>query len=88
MKSLVIIGLLVITLALGAIQAADSRFHSRQLMSEIYAVKSQTDKMRLEWSQLILEISTLTNEGIIYQFAEQQLNMNVPKAQTVIYRTH
>lgn len=86
MKSLMILGGLVITLAIGAVQVADSRYHTRQLMSEIQAIKSQRDNMRLEWSQLILEESTLTDEAIIYRMAEKRLNMALPMAQEVVYR--
>lgn len=86
MKSIVILGVLVITLAFGAIQVADSRFHARQLMSEIQATKSERDAMRLEWSQLVLEESTLTDEAIIYQVAEKTLNMALPTVQEVVYR--
>lgn len=87
MKSVVILGSLIVALAFGAVQVADSRYHTRQLMSQIQAVKSERDAMRLEWSQLILEESTLTDEAIIYQVAEQNLNMALPTVQEVVYRT-
>lgn len=86
MKSLVVLGGMVATLAVGAVQVAESRYHARQLMSEIQNTKSQRDNMRLEWSQLILEESTLTDEAIIYQVAESNLNMALPTAQDVVYR--
>ncbi len=87
MKSIVILGVLVMTLAIGAVQVADSRFHTRQLMSDIQATKAKRDAMRLEWSQLILEESTLTDEAIIYQVAERNLNMALPTVHKVVYRT-
>ncbi len=87
MKSVIILGSLVVFLGVGAVQVAESRYHARQLMSEIRSIKSKTDKMRLEWSQLILEATLLTNEGAIYEFAEDRLNMTLPRAQEVVYRT-
>lgn len=86
MKSLVILGGLVATLAVGAVQVAESRYHARQLMSDIQSTKALRDNMRLEWSQLVLEESTLTDEAIIYQVAENNLNMALPTAQDVVYR--
>ncbi len=85
MKNLMLIAL-VVSLAVGAVCVADTRYRSRQLMSEIHEIKSETDKMRLEWSQLILEAATLTNEGSVYEFAERDLKMTLPRAQNVVYR--
>lgn len=87
MKSVVILGILVVSLAIGAVQVAESRYHGRQLMSQIQAVKSERDTMRLEWSQLVLEESTLTDEAIIYQYAEKRLGMALPTSQDVVFRT-
>lgn len=86
MKAVVILGGLVFSLAIGAVQVAESRYQSRQLMAEIQAIKSIRDNMRLEWSQLVLEESTLTDEAIIYQVAEKRLGMALPTAQDVVYR--
>ncbi len=87
MKSIIVLGMLVFSLVFGAVQVAESRYQTRQLMSQIQAVKAERDAMRLEWSQLVLEESTLTDEAIIYQLAERKLNMALPTAQEVVYRT-
>ncbi|MBS9781167.1 MAG: cell division protein FtsL [Gammaproteobacteria bacterium] len=87
MKSMIVLGMLVFTLVIGAVQVAESRYQARQLMGQIQAIKSERDAMRLEWSQLVLEESTLTDEAIIYQVAESRLNMALPTAQEVVYRT-
>ncbi|PIE45657.1 MAG: cell division protein FtsL [Gammaproteobacteria bacterium] len=86
MKVVVILGGLVVTLAIGAVQVAESRYQTRQLMSQIQSIKSQRDSMRLEWSQLILEESTLTDEAIIYQMAEKDLGMALPTARAVVFK--
>ncbi len=86
MKAIVILSGLVLSLAIGGVQVAESRYQSRQLMSEIQAIKSARDAMRLEWSQLVLEESTLTDEAVIYQVAEKRLGMALPTAQDVVYR--
>ncbi len=87
MKVVMILGGLVFSLAIGAVQVAESRYESRQLMSKIQEVKSARDGMRLEWSQLVLEESTLTDEAVIYQVAEKRLGMSLPTAKDVVYRT-
>lgn len=87
MKTVLILGALVGTLAIGAVQVAESRYQTRQLMSQIQSIKSERDTMRLEWSQLVLEESTLTDEAIIYQVAEQSLGMALPTVQEVVYRS-
>lgn len=86
MKAIMILGALVVSLAVGAVQVAESRFQTRRLMSRIQAVKAERDMLRLEWSQLVLEESTLTDEAIIYQVAEKNLGMALPKSQEVVYR--
>ncbi len=88
MKSMMILGAMVVSLAIGAVQVAESRYHARQLMSDIQSTKTARDDMRLEWSQLVLEESTLTDEAIIYQMAESNLKMALPTAQDVVYRLH
>lgn len=85
MKTIWVLGSLVISLAIGAVQVAESNYETRQLMSEIQNMKSSRDAMRLEWSQLVLEESTLTDETIIYQVAEKRLGMSLPTAQRVVY---
>lgn len=88
MKTLMVLGGLVVTLALGAVQVAESRYQTRQLMSQIQSVKSERDNMRLEWSQLVLEESTLTDETIIYQVAEKRLEMALPTSHDVVFNSN
>lgn len=88
MKTLMILGGLVVSLAIGAVQVAESRYQTRQLMAQIQSVKSARDSMRLEWSQLVLEESTLTDETIIYQVAEQSLNMALPTSEDVVFNNN
>ncbi len=87
MKIALVLGSLVLSLAIGAVQVAESRYQTRQLMSKIQSVKAERDDMRLEWSQLVLEESTLTDEAIIYQVAEKSLGMALPTSQEVVYRS-
>ncbi len=86
MKAIIVLGSFVVALAVGAVQVAESRYQARQLMSQIQRVKIERDAMRLTWSQLVLEESTLTDEAIIYQVAEKSLGMALPKSQEVVYR--
>lgn len=88
MKTLMVLGGLVVSLALGAVQVAESRYQTRQLMSQIQSVKSERDNMRLEWSQLVLEESTLTDETIIYQVAEKRLEMALPTSHDVVFNSN
>ena len=86
MKSVIILGALVISLAVGAVHVAESRYQTRKLMSDIHSLKSYRDAMRLEWSQLILEESMLTDEAIIYQVAEKKLGMALPTTRVLVFR--
>ncbi|MBS9778253.1 MAG: cell division protein FtsL [Gammaproteobacteria bacterium] len=88
MKTMLVLSALVFSLAIGAAQVSDSRYQARLLMSKIQSVKEERDAMRLEWSQLVLEESTLTDEAIIYQVAERSLGMALPTVQEVVYSTH
>lgn len=88
MKAVVILGGLVMTLAVGAVQVAESRYQTRKLMGQIQSVKVARDNMRLSWSQLVLEESTLTDEAIIYQVAEKNLGMALPTSHEVVYNVN
>lgn len=85
MKTMWILGSLLFVLAIGCVQVAESSYEARKLMSQIQTIKSERDAMRLEWSQLVLEESTLTDESIVYRFAENNLGMKLPTTQKVVY---
>lgn len=72
-------------LAANAILKAGSSYQERQLISHIQKIRKQHDNMRLQWAQLRLEASTLTDERVVYQIAEKNLGMGLPIAQAVVY---
>lgn len=78
-------GVLVVTFALGSIQATESGYQVRQMMSKIQAVKVERDQMRLEWSQLALERATMKDEAQLYHVAQKSLGMALPTSQKVVF---
>ncbi len=85
MKTLLILGSLLLLLVVGSIQAIESSYESRNLMSQVQTLKNDRNEMLLNWSKLVLEESMLTDETIVYQFAEKKLNLVVPTSKKVVF---
>ncbi len=87
MKSIFILGSLLLLLVTGSIHTIESSYETRRLMSQIQTIKNQRNDILLTWSKLVLEESMLTDEAIVYQFAEQKLDLVVPTSEKVVFTT-
>ncbi|OEY66691.1 cell division protein FtsL [Marinobacter sp. X15-166B] len=80
---LVFLGLVTV-LIVSAIGVVVSSHQNRQLFNALSQLQQQRDGYHREWSQLLLEQSSLGAHGRIEQQAAQQLGMTVPGKQDIV----
>ncbi|HLF67217.1 MAG TPA: cell division protein FtsL [Gammaproteobacteria bacterium] len=78
----VIIGLLLFFTALAIVYFKHS---NRQLLIELHAMQAERDELNSEWSQLLLEESTLVMHSRVEHVATQALDMQAPRDEEVIW---
>lgn len=72
-------------LLLSALAVIGSKYQSRALFIEIQAQKIKLDKHEVEWGQLQLELTTLTEENRVERVAKDQLKLKMPARGQIIY---
>ncbi|MGA2655090.1 MAG: cell division protein FtsL [Gammaproteobacteria bacterium] len=58
---------------------------NRQLLIELHDLQKQRDALNSEWSQLLLEESTLITHSRVERIATEELHMFVPKDKDIIW---
>ena len=77
--------LLVIMLMLSAIAVIYSKYQSRLIFIEIQKKEKELDDYEVEWGQLQLELTTLTEENRIEVDARNRLLLTLPAQNKIIY---
>ncbi|MFA6037512.1 MAG: cell division protein FtsL [Legionellales bacterium] len=77
-----IIGILLFLTALAIVYFKHS---NRQLLIEVHTLQTQRDALNSEWSQLLLEESTLITHSRVERIATQELHMHVPHDKEIIW---
>ena len=77
--------LLVIMLMLSAIAVIYSKYQSRLIFIEIQKKEKELDDYEVEWGQLQLELTTLTEENRIEVDARNRLLLTLPTQNKIIY---
>jgi len=81
---LLLVSLLSILL-LSALAVIGSKYQSRDLFIAIQTQKIKLDKYEVEWGQLQLELTTLTEENRVERVAKEQLKLKMPALGQIIY---
>lgn len=76
---------LVFVLLASAMAVIVNKYHSRGLFIEIQKQESALDKYEIEWGQLQLELTTLTEENRVERVAKEQLRLVIPERKNIIY---
>lgn len=76
---------LVIVFLASALAVIGSKYQSRTLFIEIQTQKVNLDRFEVEWGQLQLELTTLTEENRVEQVAKKQLKLRMPVREKIIY---
>ncbi len=76
---------LVVILMISALAVIQSKYHSRSLFIQIQAQEKKLDNYEIEWGQLQLELTMLTEENRIERVAKKQLKLEMPQRKEIIY---
>ncbi len=76
---------LVVILMISALAVIQSKYHSRSLFIQIQAQEKKLDSYEIEWGQLQLELTMLTEENRIERVAKKQLKLEMPQRKEIIY---
>lgn len=77
----IIMSVLVLVQALGVIYTKHTK---RIVHTKIQALYGQRDKLQVEWSQLLLELSTWQSDARVERIAREKLGMVVPDKVNVL----
>ncbi len=76
---------LVFILLISALAVIESKYHSRSLFIDIQAKEKKLDNYEVEWGQLQLELTMLTEENRVEQIAKKQLKLKIPQRKEIVY---
>lgn len=79
-----LIGLVVLFL-ISALAVIKSKYHSRLVFIEIQKQEKWLDHTEVEWGQLQLELTMLTEENRIERVAKEKLKLTMPHRENIIY---
>jgi cell division protein FtsL len=77
-----ILGILLFFTALAIVYFKHS---NRQLLIEVHALQTERDALNSEWTQLLLEESTLVTHSRVERIATQELHMKLPENNEIMW---
>lgn len=80
-----IVGTLLLALLVSAMAVIYSKYYSRLLFIEIQKQEAALDQYEVEWGQLQLELTTLTEENRVELVAQNKLKLVIPPRDKIIY---
>jgi cell division protein FtsL len=76
---------LLIVLLVSALAVIYSKYYSRLIFIEIQKQERTLDQYEVEWGQLQLELTTLTEQNRVELVAREQLKLVMPLRDKIIY---
>ncbi|MDD5579104.1 MAG: cell division protein FtsL [Methylobacter sp.] len=83
-RFLTVAGLMTVLL-ISALAVIYSKYYSRLLFIQIQEQERALDQYEVEWGQLQLELTTLTEENRVELVARKSLKLIVPLREKIIY---
>ena len=80
-----IVTLLGVTLLLSAMAVIYSKYYSRLLFIDIQQQVKALDQYEVEWGQMQLELTGLTEQNRVERVALEQLKMMMPLREKIVY---
>ncbi len=77
--------LLWLLLLLSAVAVIYCKYETRLLFIELQKLERDLDNYEVEWGQLQLELTTLTDQNRIEQFASKKLMLVMPLRDGIVY---
>jgi cell division protein FtsL len=79
---LVFIGTSLLTTSLSMVYV---KYATRQMFSELSQLQINRDALNNEWTQLLLEQSTLATDGRVDRIADEKLTMHPPAPNEIVW---
>ncbi len=79
------LAILLFILLISALLVIYCKHESRLLFIELQKLERDLDGYEVEWAQLQLEVTTLTEQNRIEGFASKQLKLVMPLRENIIY---
>lgn len=79
------LAIFLVLFLISALAVIVSKYQSRLLFIEIQKQEKMLDNYEVEWGQLQLELTMLTEENRIESVAKKQLKLKMPQRENIIY---
>ena len=76
---------LTLVLLMSALAVIYSKYRSREIFIEIQKVERDLDGLEVEWGQLQLELTTLTEHNRVERIARSKLGLVMPVREKIIF---
>jgi cell division protein FtsL len=84
-KETLLLGFIGTSLMTTSLSIVYVKYATRQMFSELSQLQQSRDALNNEWTQLLLEQSTLATDGRVDRIANEKLNMHPPKPKDIIW---
>jgi len=85
LKQLGVIGALFLALVGSSVAMVHSKYTNRLLFNHIQRLQRQSERLDVEWEQLLIEEHALTDHGRVESLARSRLKMKMPAADEITY---
>jgi cell division protein FtsL len=79
---IIVLGILLFATALAIVYF---KHNNRQLLIEVHSLQTERDALNSEWSQLLLEESTLITHSRVERIATEELHMRIPSDKEIVW---
>lgn len=84
-KAMLLVSLLLVILVGSALAVIYSKYRSRMVFMEIQKLERDLDRYEVEWGQLQLELTTLSEHSRIERLARSKLGLVMPVREKIVY---
>jgi cell division protein FtsL len=75
---------LIVAIVISALAVVSTKHENRQLISELETLRTERERLDMEWAQLQLEEATLANNNRVEHIAREQLGMTEPRDYVIV----
>lgn len=84
-KHILLLGFIGTSLLTTSLSMVYVKYSTRQMFSELSQLQVNRDALNNEWTQLLLEQSTLATDGRVDKIAAEKLSMHPPKSSEIVW---
>ena len=75
---------LIIAIVVSALAVVRTKHENREMVTELEGLRSERERLDMEWAQLQLEEATLANNNRVERIARNQLGMTEPHDYVIV----